>query len=113
MYARENTREQISLIPSIFLRRHFLSCRPIDCREAVQEKVVSLHRILDNMHEVSVIRFVGSASSTPSCCNLNNHFIYVPFFDYVQYIQLHQSFDYIDCSTTSTVCHFYSHHLVR
>jgi hypothetical protein len=42
MYAIENTREQTSLIPSNFLRRHFMSCHAIDCPGAVQERAVPL-----------------------------------------------------------------------
>jgi hypothetical protein len=71
MYIRENIREQTNLIPSNFLRCRFLSCCPFDFRAVVQGRTVSLsqRRLLENLHEVPAIRFLGSASSTPARCD--------------------------------------------
>jgi hypothetical protein len=70
----------------------------------VQRRAVSPSQrlVLENLHEVPAIRFLGSASSTRAHCNLINYFIYVfflvyvLFFNYVHYARLHQMFDYIN-----------------
>jgi hypothetical protein len=94
---RENTREQTYLIPSIFLRCCFLSCRSFDRHAMVQGRAVSPSQywLLENLHEVSVIRFFRSASSMATHYDLFNYFIYF-FFIYVHYVQLHWLFNYID-----------------
>lgn len=65
MYIRENTQEQTSLIPSNFYTIH-----PFDRRTDVQGRAMfsSQRRLLENLHKVPTIRFLGSASSTPARC---------------------------------------------
>jgi hypothetical protein len=54
-----------------FLHLRFLSYRPFDCHAAVQGRAVSpsQRRLLENLHEVPAVRFLGSASSTPTRCD--------------------------------------------
>jgi hypothetical protein len=124
---------KLALILSNFLCRRFLPCRPFDRCAAVQGRAVSLSQcqLVEDLHEVLAIRFLGSATSTVARCNLFNYFVYVNlfnyliyvqlfdyfvyvlFFIYIHYVRLHRLIDYIERSTTSTVCHFYSHPLVR
>jgi hypothetical protein len=67
---RENTQKQTRLIPSNFLCHHFMPCCPFDRHAAIQRRAVSPSqcRLLENLHEVPVIKFLRSASSTAACC---------------------------------------------
>jgi hypothetical protein len=56
---------------------------------------LSQHQLVEDLHEVPMIRFLVSAASMAAHCDLFDYFVYFNLFDYFVYVNLFDYFVYV------------------